>query len=224
MYKQVNGDIFTSNVEIDTLELTATTYKRRLKAEFIADSIIKFTLEVGNVNSNISINKISTKLDLIGFSDFSLYQNADIRSGFLGDEPTAYNIPFTPKRILNSFKNYLAICNWKSGMPIKYTSTDINSDLTSILGYESAYVVENADVETDDNIVVFQPINITFETEINYQDLNNLKNDKYRYYQVIEKGTSFKGWVNTAVFSVGQLKKQQWKLQCRSIEDYVPET
>jgi hypothetical protein len=220
------------NTSKDVQTLTNTEYIRQLETEFdckFEGNAMYFRFTLGDILGyatipSIIITKLNVSLQLIGGVTYELYKTTgSIKAGFQGDVATAYNLPFSPKRILNSFKNYLAISNWKSGATIDFISTNINSTLESQLGYETAVVKESESLATVDADAVFMPISIIFDTDINFDNLNSLKTDKYRYYEVVEKGTSFKGWVNTAACHIGELQKQQWKLQAKSIEKWWPD-
>lgn len=55
---------------------------------------------------------------------------------FKGDNATAFNIPYTPKRMIEKHLKYLSISGYKSGENITFVSSELGSDITSICDFE----------------------------------------------------------------------------------------
>lgn len=206
----------------------------------VADSTLKADLDLENPfkTDMYSIDKIigdaassidtttSNNGDLIIFAANTtvvdnaytlLKDSAAFVSGFAGDKATAYNLPLSPKRILNTHKDYVAISNYKNVKNILYSSTDINADMVSKLSWESESVSEKADVVTSNPI--FLPITISFDTAERYDTLISFQADKYKYYEVLNERTGriIKGWANKITFGVTKEQSQNWELQAYEV-------
>ena len=143
-----------------------------------------------------------------------LYKGHTITS-FNGDEATAYNLPITPKRILNKHLNYLSISNYGSPNDIAFVSSDIESAITSRIDGETADVVENANIE---NIApIFLPVTIECDTVTDFS--STFSDNKYKYLKIIDQksGKSYQGWINSITFAPTKKKSTKLILQAKSI-------
>ena len=171
----------------------------------------KFTGDITVDTFDVYIENVSTRYWNL------VKEEGSIISGFKGDYATAYNVPLTPKRIINQHLSYIGISNYKNTLPIIFTSTSLDADMISKMSWESANVIEKGDIITDDESIVFKPITITFDTAIDYDTLTSIKEDKYKYFEIIEKGVTYTGWIDVVAFNIGKNQKQQWKLQAHDI-------
>ena len=55
---------------------------------------------------------------------------------FKGDNDTAFNVPYTPKRLLDKHLKYLSISGYKSGENITFVSSELDSNIESICDFE----------------------------------------------------------------------------------------
>ena len=143
-------------------------------------------------------------------------------TGFSGDSETIYNIPLTPKRILNNWINYLAISVvGKTTKELKYgTSTILNSAITSKCDYEAASVVENADLNLTGITPLFLPTTISADTDEQILDISTFEDeDKYKYFEFIHQksGKEYQGWINSATFAISKKKSKQIMFQAKNI-------
>jgi len=143
-----------------------------------------------------------------------LYKGHTI-ADFNGDDITAYNVPLTPKRILNKHLNYLSISNYGSPNDIAFVSSEIESAITSRIDGETADVVENADVESI--APVFLPITIECDTVTNLT--STFSTNKYKYLTLVDKksGKKYQGWINSITFAPTKQKSTKLILQAKSI-------
>jgi len=152
-----------------------------------------------------------------------IYKNHDKPiTGFSGDSETIYNIPLTPKRILNNWINYLAISVvGKTTKELKYgTSTILNSAITSKCDYEAASVVENADLNLTGITPLFLPTTISADTDEQILDISTFEDDdKYKYFEFIHQksGKEYQGWINSATFAISKNKSKQIMFQAKKI-------
>lgn len=158
--------------------------------------------------------------DIFIESKNSIYKKHDKPiTGFSGDGDTIYNIPLTPKRILQRWQNYLAISLvGKDTKALKFgTTTILNSAITSKCDYEAAEVVENSDLSLTGIAPTFLPALINFDTYNDYDRI--LADNPYGYYSLVDKktGRTFKGYVNKTSYSVGANQTQQWELQAKEL-------
>lgn len=161
--------------------------------------------------------------DIFIESKNSIYRGHDKPiTGFRGDSDTIYNIPLTPKRILNNWINYLAISVvGKTTKELKYgTATILNSAITSKCDYEAASVVENADLSLTDVTPLFLPATISADTSEQILDINTFEDDdKYKYFSLKDEKTNktYQGWINSVTFALAKNKSKQIMLQAKSI-------
>lgn len=191
-------------------------------------SIDKIVLDAASATSTTTDTTTENKGDIVCFAiaipsgsgDYSLIRSsASFISGFKGDTATAYNLPLSPKRILNTHKKYLGVSNFRNGLPIIYASTDINADTVSRLSWESENVTEKAEIVTVDADVPFLPLTITFDTAERYSTLVGFQSDKYKYYEVLDERTGkiYTGWPNKITFGIAKDQSQNWELQAYEV-------
>ena len=143
---------------------------------------------------------------------------AETITEYTGDVATAYNIPFTAKRIINKHLPYISASNWRNGTnKIKFITSEKISPISSKLSYEESSIVENADFDTVEPL--FKPVIITFDTQENYDTIENSDESKYNYIEVEDEksGKVYKGWKNKTTYSVGKNQTQSWELQAYDI-------
>lgn len=135
----------------------------------------------------------------------SLYQNQIIKD-FDGDSTTSYNVPYTPRRILNKHLSYISISNWNSENKLKYTSGDNDSNISSKLAYETEYVEENADVTTITPI--FLPIKAEIGVDGDLDYVKTLRENKYGYIKTTYNDKVYKFWVEEISVTVAEQEEQ----------------
>jgi len=142
-------------------------------------------------------------------------------TNFSGDSDTIYNIPLTPKRILDRWKEYLAISVvGKDTKAIKYgTTTILKSNITSKCGWETAVVVENSDLDLTGITPVFLPTTISADTTETILTIPNFETKKYKYFSLVDekKGKTYQGWTNSITFALAKNKGKQIMLQAKQI-------
>lgn len=143
-------------------------------------------------------------------------------TGFSGDSDTIYNIPLTPQRILNRWKEYLAISFvGSSDKTLKFGTTEIlNSAIVSKCDYEASNVSENTDFLLTSVTPVFLPSIISVDTPETIIDVNTFEDeDKYKYFEFIHQksGKIYQGWINSATFAISKNKSKQIMFQAKKI-------
>ena len=139
---------------------------------------------------------------------------------FTGISETIYNIPLTPMRILERWKEYLAISLVGStDKRLKFgTTTILNSGIISRCDYETADVVENADLILTGVTPTFLPTTISADTQEN-PTISDFLTKKYKYIKLIDEktGNEYQGWTNSLTFAVIKNKSRQIMLQAKQI-------
>lgn len=156
-------------------------------------------------------------------SPFDIYRGHTIISGTdqQADNGTLYNIPLTPKRILQTWDSYLKISVF--GNPTgKYkflTSKYKNTALTTKCDFESANVVEEADFTPISTTPIFQPKICTFTAAKKYEGDTVFIPKKYERYRVVDskRGLTYTGWIKDFTFGLNKAKEQDYVLQIQSI-------
>lgn len=154
-----------------------------------------------------------------------LYQNHTIISGLdqsaIGSESSLYNIPLTPKRILQTWDSYLKISVF--GNPTgKYkflTSKYKNTALITKCDFESANVVEEADFTPISTTPIFQPKICTFTAAKKYEGDTVFIPKKYERYRVVDskRGLTYTGWIKDFTFGLNKAKEEDYVLQIQNI-------
>lgn len=151
---------------------------------------------------------------------FELYRDHVIEN-FSGDSVTTYNIPFTPKRILEKHKKYLAISIYGSANKnIEYVSSKIlNTGIRSKCNFETEYVEENTNLDLTSTEPMFLPITISADTISNITNIENFNNDKYKYLILTDKKNDieYQGWINSITFAISKISSKQLVLQAKQI-------
>lgn len=151
----------------------------------------------------------------------TLYRDHTIVSGFIGDDATIYNIPLTPKRILDRWKKYLAISLvGATTKKLTYgTATIKNSALVSKCAYESANLEENTDLSLTGVTPIFLPTTISADTQEKLVTVADFETEKYKYFRFIDEksGNEYQGWINTITFAVAKTESKQIILQAKEL-------
>lgn len=145
-----------------------------------------------------------------------LYRDHTI-TDFDGSAATVYNVPITPKRILQKHLDYISISNYGSQKDISFVNTDFISAITSKCGYEATTVTENAAVT--DVTPMFLPALIECDTVQILDSVTAFKARKYKYLQVQDEKTGkiYEGWINIITFAPTKDKSQKLIMQAKSI-------
>ena len=174
----------------------------------------------------IDPNTLQTEMSISLLANFvyreEIYKDHTIISGFKGDAATIYNIPLTPQRILNRWKEYLAISFvGSSDKTLKFGTTKIlNSAIVSKCDYEASNVSENTDFSLTSVPPVFLPSIISVDTPETIIDVNTFEDeDKYKYFEFTHQKTGkiYQGWINSATFAPTKNKTQKLVLQAKTI-------
>lgn len=190
--------------------------------------VICKTQEIGGIddvdirnNSNI-YGYVNNDNIYIDYEDYYIYTN-HIKpiTNFTGDSNTIYNIPLTPKRILQRWAEYLAISVVGSDTKrLKYgTTTILNSGITSRCDFETAEVVENSDFNLSAVEPMFLPVTINAETTGKELTISDFDSEKYKYFTLINEKTKdeCQGWINSITFAVAKKESKQIILQAKSL-------
>ena len=154
-----------------------------------------------------------------------LYKNHTIISGLdpsaVGSESSLYNIPLTPKRILQTWDSYLKISVFGNATG-KYkflTSKHKNTALVTKCHFESSNVVEEADFTPISTTPIFQPKICTFTAAKKYEGDTVFIPKKYERYRVVDskRGVTYTGWIKDFTFGLNKAKEQDYVLQIQSI-------
>ena len=225
----VDMDLTGATVNVETT--TNSSYLRNVEIEttlYVLDKIeVFFETSVGIVEPEVLLN-LNMQEFYIKVSDYSapkgyeIYKDHAIISGFKGDAATIYNIPLTPQRILNRWKEYLAISFVGSlDKTLKFGTTEIlNSAIVSKCNYEASNVSENTDFSLTSINPVFLPSIISVDTPETIIDVNTFEDeDKYKYFEFIHQKSSktYQGWINSATFAISKNKSKQIMFQAKAI-------
>ena len=142
-------------------------------------------------------------------------------TNFTGDSNTIYNIPLTPKRILQAWDSYLKISVY--GNPtgkLNFISSKFkNTSITSRCGFEASNVVENSYFTPISTTPIFQPKICTFTAAKKYEGDTVFIPKKYERYRVVDtkRGVTYTGWIKDFTFGLNKAKEQDYVLQIQSI-------
>ena len=162
---------------------------------------------------------ISAYLQNGGDFSFPLYKD-QVMTNFQGDPATMYNVPISPKRILQRHKEYLALSTYGKENPlIEYVSSDIVSAITSRCGFETEDVVENSDLDLEGISPIFLPAVITADTDTALVDIDSFENKKYKYLSLRDKksGKTYEGFINSVTFAISKNREKSITLQAKTI-------
>jgi hypothetical protein len=192
-------------------------YEFRLKLE--QDDEFDVVIEATqNISATADVRVISFTL-FVAASDVQTYIYKDHTiSGFTGISSTVYNVPITPKRILQKHLPYISVSNYQNpSEDIVFVSSELESAITSQCGYETSAIIENADVTSVTPI--FLPSIISFDTQEKLSSLATVQSNKYKYIEIEDEKTGkiYAGWINNATFAVSKNQTQQWELQAKTI-------
>lgn len=175
------------------------------------------TLEcIDDIPDGITVDLFDLLINKDSLTYYNIYRSHTI-SNFKGISETVFNVPISPKRILNKHLPYVSISANGSTDDIEFVSTELDSAITSQCDFELAEVVENDDVAP--LTPLFLPSILSFETQENLESLSTVQSNKYKYIEVEHEKTGkiYSGWINNITFAVGKNKSQQWELQSRNI-------
>jgi hypothetical protein len=197
------------------------------------------TTLLANLNQNVSIlysqtynlafsdNPSTAEIYLDAYESYAtpqlmgniLFRNHTI-TNFQGDGATMFNVPLTPKRILQKWAKYLAISvHGSDSKQLEFVSSDIESSITSRCDYETVDVVENAPLSLNTTTPLFLPCTISFDTPDKLIDIADFNSEKYKYVSVRDEKRNkvYKGWINIATFALAKKKEKQITLQAKTI-------
>lgn len=159
------------------------------------------------------VSLIDCILNVNDGTNLSIYKDHNL-SNFSGSQ-TVFNVPITPKRILNKHLAYISVSAVGSTDDIEFVSTELDSAITSECDFEAAPVAENADVTPI--TPMFLPSILSFETQESLESLTTVQSNKYKYIQIEDEKTGdvYSGWINNITFAVGKNKSQRWELQSK---------
>jgi hypothetical protein len=136
-------------------------------------------------------------------------------SGFY-DVKTAFNIPFSPMRMLLRNKPYIAISQHINERPIIYASTSCHSKVKSKMLYEETYINEQGSIEVSEPI--FFPIKIQFKTSDKLKNLSIFENgNTSRMYELYYKGVKYNGYISEITTNQGVYSEESYELLQKEI-------
>jgi hypothetical protein len=222
LYKDglIYGTYLTTNSAINTNILCtfglsiSGNYEVRVSLSAISNGLARMTTSIkGEIVDNIVVSKVENP------EVKSLYKSHTI-TNFQGDAATMFNVPLTPKRILQKWAKYLAISvHGSDSKQLEFVSSDIESSITSRCDYETADVVENAPLNLSTTTPLFLPCTISFDTPDKLIDIADFNSEKYKYVSIRDekKNKVYKGWINIATFALAKKKEKQITLQAKTI-------
>ena len=201
------------------IERTDTNYKIYLDIIVSGQINTSFFFRVGNV-PDVYFNYFSFLAKEIGVDANLITHTANIDVSSVEnhkdyvDDGTIYNLSISPKRILNKHIDYVSISNFMNTEDIKFVNSDIDSNITSKLDYESYPVKENENVQTRGGMM-FRPIIIEFETKYNLVP----DDKKYGYITIFDEKNNreLTGWLISIATSPTKNKGKKVQLQARTI-------
>lgn len=175
------------------------------------------TLEVEMPDAGIDeIIMTDLTLNFNSYTEGNIYKSHEL-TNFNGIANTVFNVPITPKRILNKHLSYISASCFGSTDYIDFVSSELESAIISKCDFESSPIVENSDVAPV--TPMFLPALISFETQEQLNSLADVQTNKYKYIEVQDEKTGkiYTGWINNITFAVGKNKSQEWEIQARNI-------
>ena len=212
-----------SDAVVDTVSQTNYSYQRNLEIlkQFSANDIISVSLQVKtNGVDDIEVNDFLLRITDTATNTFDIYRN-HIINDFIGDAATMYNIPITPKRILQRHLEYVLLSTYGSTNDIKFLATDFASGISSKCAYENLYIDENDDQDRyarpSQRNEIFLPATIECDTVSIYNP--TFESNKYKYIQIEDEKTGkiYEGWINSITFAPTKNKTQKLILQAKTI-------
>lgn len=170
--------------------------------------------------TSVVFNEFSFSATLLSdgdvYANHKLYREHTI-TDFDVSAATVYNVPITPKRILQKHLDYISISNYGNQKDISFVNTDFISAITSKCDYEATTVTENAAVT--DVTPMFLPALIECDTVQLLDSVTAFKARKYKYLQVQDEKTGkiYEGWINIITFAPTKDKSQKLIMQAKSI-------
>ena len=165
----------------------------------------------GSTASTVRINDFKWEI-ISGYDGYLLYRDHVINN-FSGDANTTYNIPFTPKRILQKHAKYLAVSVFGSNnKKLEYVSTKIlNSGISSKCAFETEFVTENTDFDLSTSTPIFLPLLINADINEKLVDIDLFNDKKYKYLTTVDgkTGETYKFWINSITFAMGRPEMKQ---------------
>lgn len=223
LYK--NGSLFTAETAAGVAGVTTKTYNLDSGTWFI--EVVQIAAQNPSGFPTVCTAKIegvdtSDTISVTTDSAYLLYKDhVKPIANFTGDSNTIYNIPLTPKRILQSWDSYLKISVY--GNPtgkLNFISSKFkNTSITSRCGFEASNVVENSDFTPISTTPIFQPKICTFTAAKKYEGDAVFIPKKYERYRVVDtkRGLTYTGWIKDFTFGLNKAKEQDYVLQIQSI-------
>lgn len=223
LYK--NGSLFTAETATGVAGVTTKTYNLDSGTWFIE------VVQIAAQNPSGFLTVCTAKIEGVSTSDtisvttdsaYLLYKDhVKPITNFTGDSNTIYNIPLTPKRILQAWDSYLKISVY--GNPtgkLNFISSKFkNTNITSRCAFEASNVVEDASFTPISTTPIFQPKICTFTAAKKYEGDTVFIPKKYERYRVVDskRGVTYTGWIKDFTFGLNKAKEQDYVLQIQSI-------
>jgi hypothetical protein len=118
-----------------------------------------------------------------------------------------YNIPFTPRRILDNKRKSLSTLFFGGDGVLQWASNSValSNGFISKMEYESENVVEDEDVDFSNVERLYMPISCNVETSIDVDSLLLLKENKYDYVTITDKrGNVYKAFISKLISNIGK--------------------
>ena len=170
-------------------------------------------------DNTVTINSLTIDIREYANGEATLYKDHTL-TNFQGDAPTVFNVPLSPKRILQRHAPYLAISTYgKTDKTLEFTSSDVSNNLGSQLATEASAITENANMDLTGEDPMFLPVKISANTKEDLIDVDTFMDKRYKYVTVTDKKSkkTFTGWINSITFAVAKNKEKQIEMQSRSV-------
>lgn len=126
--------------------------------------------------------------------------------------PMAYNIPYSPMRLMLANISYIAVsCYLQAVKTIQFASTDRKADYYSKIG--ATVINEDSIPSSSIPAPLFLPISVEFDTALKLWTLADINNNLYKYFELINKNTAetYKIWIKDITLQMTRINSQTWK-------------
>jgi hypothetical protein len=179
----------------------------------------KNTTDSKSDNESFILN-INTNSETIGvFSNvYRLYRKVYSNIAGLLHPLEAFNIEFSPKRILLKWQSYFnSIFDRQQGAPLTFQSGEKNSDLVTT-DVNGNIIAENS-VMTIGNNKLFLPYYFTFKTQVPLNYISIMNTNPYGLIEFEYKGNMYNGFIIDGGIKPATNDVQTWKLLAGPLND-----
>ena len=168
------------------------------------------------ITEQVNTLTIGATENILQNATYELYREQTIINGQF-DWATMYNLPMSPKRILNKHLPYISVSTWRNINDIEFTSAERDANVTTKMDYEETAITEDDDVIP--TTPVFLPVTIDVKTAISFDSLMDIVGENsYTPFKIVDRDLgTIQGWTNKIAFKVGKEEEQQFELQAKTI-------